>query len=143
MSKNAHIEIVRNGLRVFNRNAGVLKSDPYDLGLPLSHCSALIDIEKHRSLNPNKLATLLHLDKSSVSRMLINLKKKGLIDISPNPNDGRGKSLSLTNKGLKYVEKINDASNQYVINLFQEVTAQQRQVLVNAFQILSDALNNN
>jgi DNA-binding MarR family transcriptional regulator len=137
MDKNKQIEVVRNGLRKFNRKAGVLKSDPYGIGLSLSHCSALIDIERNGTMKPSELTSRLLLDKSTVSRLLNNLQIKGLIQVSSDNEDGRGKMLSITSKGKKMVEIINDVSNRSVKDLFEKLSKQERKTVVNAFELLS------
>jgi DNA-binding MarR family transcriptional regulator len=134
---NENIEAVRNGLRQFNRKAGVLKSDPYGIGLSLSHCSALIDIDKNPGIKPSVLTSLLHLEKSTVSRLLENLEKKGFVHIKNDALDGRGKTLTITSKGRKMVEVINDASNKSVEDLFKKISSQERQIIVRAFELIS------
>jgi DNA-binding MarR family transcriptional regulator len=134
------IDTVRNGLRTLNRSAGVLKSDPYGIGLPLSHCSALIDIHRNESLKPNALTTLLHLDKSTVSRILLNLAAKNLIKVSSDSQDGRGKVITLTSKGYKLVDIINEVSNISIQNIFEKLTAQERQTVTQAFGLITRAL---
>jgi DNA-binding MarR family transcriptional regulator len=141
MEKDKQIETVRNGLRHFNRKAGVLKSDPYGIGLSLSHCSALIDIERHGTIKPNELTTLLLLDKSTVSRLLSNLVAKDLIRTSNDTDDGRGKVLTLTSKGKKLVEVINEVSNDSVLSVFKNLTPQEKQTVVTAFQLISKAID--
>lgn len=107
-------EIFREALRVINRRAGVLKSDPYEIGLSLTQGSALVDIGRYGPLKPNDLVRLLHLEKSSVSRLLKGLGDKGFILIGDNKGDGRSKMISLTRSGQKAVEAINRQSNALV-----------------------------
>ena len=143
MDKNTQIEVVRNGLRLFNRKAGVLKSDPYGIGLPLSHCSALIDINRKNSLKPSELTSLLLLDKSTISRILINLESKDLIKILTDDKDGRSKVLSLTSKGRKLVDIIDDVSNETVRDVFQKLNLQERQAVAHAFNLILQTFESN
>lgn len=143
MVKNTQIEVVRNGLRLFNRKAGVLKSDPYGIGLPLSHCSALIDINRNNSLKPSELTSLLLLDKSTISRILINLESKELIKILTDNKDGRSKVLSLTSKGRKLVDIIDDVSNEKVRDVFQKLNQQERQAIAHAFNLILQTFESN
>jgi DNA-binding MarR family transcriptional regulator len=141
MEKTKQIEVIRNGLRQFNRRAGILKSDPYGIGLSLSHCSALIDIERNGSIKPSALTELLLLEKSTVSRLLSNLEAKDLIRTMTDSKDARGKVLTLTSKGKKLVEIINEVSNESVLSVFKNLTSQEQQTIVNAFQLISKVID--
>lgn len=136
----SHIETVRNGLRVLNRKAGVLKSDPYGIGLPLSHCSTLVDISRHGHIRPNQLIALLMLDKSTISRIIANLESKDLIKVTSDTEDARSKVLALTQKGKKLVEIINDVSNDTVRELFENLSPKERQMIAESFGLILKVL---
>jgi DNA-binding MarR family transcriptional regulator len=51
------------------------------------------------SMSPGQLARILHVDPSSVSATLRYLTRRGLIQRSPDPRDGRRVQLGLTEKG--------------------------------------------
>lgn len=139
--EKSQIETVRNGLRVLNRKAGVLKADPYGIGLPLSHCSTLVDINRQGPMKPNELLPLLLLDKSTISRIISSLESKNLIKVSSDLNDGRGKVLTLTQKGKKLVEIINEVSNETVKEVFQYLSAKERQTVSEGFHLILQSLD--
>jgi len=128
------IRVVRDGLRRFNRRAGVLKSDPYELSLSLSQSSALIDISRFNELRVYELVDLLHLEKSSVSRLVTVLEERGFIKAKDNPTDGRSKVLVLTEAGKKAVDQINDISNKAVTELFQKLNIKDQKLIATAFE---------
>jgi DNA-binding MarR family transcriptional regulator len=135
-----HIQIIRNGLRRFNRWAGVLKTDPYDIGLSLSQSSALVDIERHGTLKPQELAQLLNLDKSSVSRLIGVLDSKNLIKISDDLEDKRSKNLNLTANGKEMVRKIHKVSNRSVVEALDLLNEKERLEIARAFEKLAQAV---
>ncbi|MGE0633590.1 MAG: MarR family winged helix-turn-helix transcriptional regulator [Pseudobdellovibrionaceae bacterium] len=141
MTKAEKIKQVRDALRVFNREAGVLKADPYGIGLPLSQASALIDIERFGSLRPNDLVQLLKLEKSSVSRLISVLEDKDFIAISDDKKDRRSKTLSLTNKGRRAVQTINEASNNLVARTLELLSAQEQKEIVDALAKMARAVD--
>jgi DNA-binding MarR family transcriptional regulator len=140
MKNEEQIKVVRDGLRKFNRRAGVLKSDPYGIGLTLSQSSALIDIERFGTVKANDLVRLLHLEKSSVSRLVMVLQERGLVKISDDPSDGRSKVLSLTKAGEKAVNVINEASNLSIQEAFSKMDTKTKQEVSFAFEKLIKAI---
>jgi DNA-binding MarR family transcriptional regulator len=134
--KSKDVQSVRECLRQFNRYAGVLKTDPYGIGLTLTQGSALVDIERHGSLRPNDLVRLLNLEKSSISRMVSGLTASGYIDIRPDPMDGRAKMLTLTKLGKKVADKINELANKSVKDILGQLTADDQKKVANAFEDL-------
>lgn len=134
------VELIRESLRRFNRRAGVLKSDPYKIGLSLSQSSALVDIERFGTLKSNDLVRLLHLDKSTVSRMLEGLQEKKLITVSDNPTDRRSRNLTLTISGKKAVKTIHEASNKSVTDVLCFLDRNEQKALALAFKSLQKAV---
>lgn len=135
------VETIREALRKFNRRAGVLKSDPYGIGLSLSQSSALVDIGRFDQLKAGDLVRLLRLDKSSVSRMLDVLLEKRLITASHDPADGRSKILALTANGKKAVLTIHELSNKSVTDILNHLNLKEQQTLVTAFKSLGIAVD--
>jgi DNA-binding MarR family transcriptional regulator len=137
------MEIVREALRHINRRAGVLKADPYGIGLSLSQGSALVDIERFGSLRPNDLVRLLHLEKSSVSRLLTTLVERDLIAVGDDQKDGRSKIVTLTRSGRKAVQVINNQSNGLVREVLDALSLPERKKIVTALGKLVHAFDKN
>jgi len=134
------VQTIRNGLRRFNRWAGVLKTDPYEIGLSLSQSSALVDIERSGKLKPQELAHLLNLDKSSVSRLIAVLESKNLIKVTNDSDDKRSKDLTLTTKGKEMVQKIHRISDQSVVEALNLLGEKDRTEIALAFEKLAHAV---
>lgn len=135
------VAAIREALRKFNRRAGVLKSDPYGIGLSLSQSSALVDIGRFGRLKSNDLVRLLRLDKSSVSRMVDVLIEKKLISVSDDSADGRSKILTLTASGKKVVLTINDLSDKSVTDVLKNLDLKDQRALAVAFESLGIAVD--
>lgn len=133
------ITTIRDGLRQFNRFAGVLKTDPYGIGLTLSQSSALVDLERFESLKPLELARHLQLEKSSITRLVEVLASKHLISITADPKDKRSKTLRLTEKGKKAVKKIHQISDQTVKDVLKNIPEKEHAEIAQAFKRLSAA----
>lgn len=137
---NRRVQSVRNGLRTFNRWAGVLNPDPYGLGLSLSQCGALVDLERFGSLRPAALASLLKLDRSTVSRLISVLLDKRFIAVSESAEDKRGKVISLTQKGQKALAEIHRISNESITSAFRFLDNKDQEEVSRAFDKLSHAV---
>jgi DNA-binding MarR family transcriptional regulator len=76
----------------------------YDVSV--TQCYALSAIIKHRSMTLNRLAQEMYLDKSTASRVVGSLERKGYVRRSVDPKDARALSLEATKKGLKLHSQI-------------------------------------
>lgn len=137
---NKKVDIIRTGLRKFNRWARVLSTDPYELGLSLSQSGALVDLERCGNLRPAALAKLLKLDRSSVSRLIAKLSNDGLIAIAGIDQDGRGKTIRLAPKGIIALKKIHQISNDSVLKVFEFLSNRDQDEIVKAFEKIARAV---
>ncbi|MBC7864631.1 MAG: MarR family transcriptional regulator [Bacteroidia bacterium] len=76
------------------------------LGLTNEQVRMLLNLKGAGSINQRGLAERLELEKSTFSRTLKGMIKKGFISAKGNPEDGRQFILSLTQKGENKVGKI-------------------------------------
>lgn len=72
----------------------------------VTQCYALEVLARHRSksMTLNELATRLSLDKSTGSRVIDALERKGYVARSPHPQDGRSVELRITRSGRQLYE---------------------------------------
>lgn len=76
----------------------------YDISV--TQCYALSSIIKHGPITLNDLAGELYLDKSTASRVVGSLVRKGYVSRAVDPEDGRAVRLMATRKGLALESKI-------------------------------------
>ena len=65
----------------------------------LSHFSVLSHLQGVSTSNPAKLAEVFQVARPSMTNTLTKLEKAKFIRISPDPNDGRAKHVTITEKG--------------------------------------------
>jgi MarR family transcriptional regulator, 2-MHQ and catechol-resistance regulon repressor len=67
--------------------------------ISVTQCYALEALARRRSMTLNELATALSLDKSTSSRVVDALERKGYVARLPHPDDGRAVELKITRLG--------------------------------------------
>lgn len=80
-------------------------------------------IKKHPGLIQRELSDFFHLRNASVTNMLKNLERDGLIVRKVDPNSARNKRIYLTEKGEKIAQEIDDQMdnlNQQIIDRLDE-----------------------
>jgi MarR family transcriptional regulator, 2-MHQ and catechol-resistance regulon repressor len=90
----------------------------YDVSV--TQCYALEAVVLHGSLTLNQLAAHMYLDKSTTSRVVDALQKKGYVERRENPEDRRALQLEAT-----------DAGRQLHARIEADILAQERQLLGN------------
>jgi DNA-binding MarR family transcriptional regulator len=74
----------------------------------VTQCYALETLVEHGSMRLSALADRLFLDKSTTSRVVTTLVKKGYVEQGPDAQDGRAIALSATRKGRTLCARISD-----------------------------------
>jgi DNA-binding MarR family transcriptional regulator len=81
--------------------------------ISVTQCHALETTAEHGPLRLSALAQRLFLDKSTTSRVVSSLKRKGYLQQQPDPSDARATVLSATRAGRTLCARINaDLVNQ-------------------------------
>jgi DNA-binding MarR family transcriptional regulator len=68
-------------------------------GINLTEWLVIVTLARHPSIGPSEVSRLTGLHKTTVSRVLSQLRAKGYLDQVADPQDGRGKILNLTRAG--------------------------------------------
>ncbi len=71
------------------------------------------------SMRITELATCIHLDTSTVSRHLTQLERAGLIERSPDPQDGRAQRVGLSAEGRRQLRAAMDRRRELMISSLQ------------------------
>ena len=101
--------------------------------ISVTQCYALETLVEHGSMRLSALAEQLFLDKSTTSRVVATLVKKGYVEQGPDAEDGRAITLSATRKGRNLCTRITgdlvDQQRQLLQDLDPDVRAGVVQVL--------------
>jgi DNA-binding MarR family transcriptional regulator len=97
----------------------------------------LLSIDPKTGTPSTALGPKMVMEATSLSRILKSMEEKGLIERKPNPNDGRGVLIYLTDFGL---EKRND-SKDVVLNFNEAVKNHVSEEKLNAFFEVTETIN--
>lgn len=95
-------------------------------------------LSNHPDVTQNKLACLTNRDKTSMTRLIHTLEKKGLIARISARNDKRINQLQLTPKGLQMLNKAEQIFMQLVIQLQHGLSEQEIENLINVLKKIQD-----
>lgn len=107
-------------------------------GLSVNECYALQTILRHRGMTQNELAAALLLDKSTTSRLVASMEDAGLLQRSPDPQDGRAQRLQATRTGRRLHERIHRDLLERQVVLIADLPAEARRAAVVVLQRLAD-----
>ncbi len=108
----------------------------------MAQCHALLEIEELGEAITIQLAKNLLLDKSTLSRTVDNLVKRGLVERKQHPTDRRYTTLFLTDKGVRICDEINRANDDTYEKILSELPSNEIQKIMENFEQLVKILNN-
>ncbi len=109
----------------------------YDVSV--TQCYALEVLTEQGPSRSQALADALRLDKSTTTRVVDALVRKGYVERLPDPEDARAVSLRVTREGRKLYEKINGELVQQQIDLLRDLDPQVRAGATEIIQRLARA----
>jgi DNA-binding MarR family transcriptional regulator len=111
-------------------------ADLHDLSLVQMR---LLGILRDRAPAMLAVATVLHLDKSSVTGLVDRAERRGLVCRSTTPEDGRAVRVALTARGRQLAQKLTKQVDRELARLVEGLSEAQRQALLTiASQIVGD-----
>lgn len=138
---HSDILAVRDASRRMVRELGFMQATLAETDLPPSAVHAIMEIGNHGSVTANRLTHALLLEKSTVSRMLARLVRRGLVEEEPSNRDGRAKILSLTLSGRLLLGDINRFADRRVCHALNALNRSARQRVVAGLADYADALH--
>lgn len=121
-------------IRAFNRwytdFIGLLNKHLLDSHYSLAEARLLYEINAAGTIRASQLMTILHIDKSYLSRLLRGLERAKLVSRRPSAQDARAVQLSLSEKGRRVFATLDGASDLQITSLLQPLNENQRGRLV-------------
>ena len=98
----------------------------------------LLNIDREKGTPSTALGPMMGMEATSLSRILKSMEAKGLIERKPNPEDGRGVIISLTDFGLEKREY----SKERVITFNETIKKQVSKEQLDHFYEVAEVINN-
>ena len=126
-------------IRAFGLHHG--EQTPCGVNISVSEAHTLTELARTEGLSQSELVSFLKLEKSTVSRLIQNLDKRGWLVRNPHPSDGRAQLLTLTPEGKKKASEVARARRAKFDALTNALPEAKRGAVLSALAILTEALN--
>ena len=141
MSTTTVITKIRSASREIVRQLGLLENKFASIG-SVSQCHAIVELHFQGKMNLNQLSEALNLEKSTTSRLVMQLEEDGICNLETGRSDRRNKIISITQKGADLVQQINAESNKQVKQALQTLSEEERNMVVVGLTLYAQALKN-
>ena len=129
MAELSLIDDIRAASRLMVRELGFMDATVAASDYPPSAVHTILEIGIRGPMTSGDISDFLHLEKSSVSRLVRKLIDCGELRETPDEQDARSKLLSLTTKGRRTLEALHAFGRQQVRGALAALTeAEQRKV---------------
>lgn len=132
----------REAIRILNRKLGVIEEGGFFCcGVTFSQCHALIEIGRAQTISLCKLAEVLSLDDSTMSRTVNNLVNGKLAVRDTDPNDRRCLTIRLTEAGQKLFEQAESVMDGYFEEIFERIPEGKRKHVLEDLGLILKAVD--
>jgi DNA-binding MarR family transcriptional regulator len=129
--RRKHITEVRAFNRFYTPIIGLLDQHILESHYSLPEVRILYELYHSDNLMANDIIASLQIDKGYLSRILQQFQKKKLVTKKWSVKDGRAAHLTLTEKGKKEFEELNEASDRQIKSILEMLTEEECNRLVN------------
>jgi len=105
--------------------------------------SALATVERHGPLTPSELAEAERVKRPTATRVLRGLTEAGLVERTPDPDDGRCAVVSVTAAGRERLRRLRGRKNAFLARRMRDLPADEVETLERAAGILERLLEEN
>ena len=127
--------IVRTARRLRQEAAGAAGQ------LTPTAAAALATVGRHGPLTPSELAEIERVKRPTATRTLRLLTEAGLVERTPDPDDGRSALVSVTATGRDRLRRLRGRKNAYLARSMRELPAADVETLERAAAILERVLD--
>lgn len=131
---------LRHASRELVRELGFLQDKDAATSLSHSHCHAMIGIEARATVAQAELPALLRLDKSTTSRIVADLVRRGWLRARASRADARARNLTLTASGRAQVKVVHREANARVELALGTLGEDERRVVLRGMELYAGAL---
>lgn len=130
------VKIFREYTRQLEIQLGnINKTDCCCCNVTTSQCFVIVEVGRHPGISVKELSTILHMDKSSVSRIVDELVRKEYIERKSSEVDRRWVVLNLLPKGQQHFEKIENDMDLKFKEIFHQIPEEKQDQVIEALQL--------
>ncbi|WP_316232350.1 MarR family winged helix-turn-helix transcriptional regulator [Bradyrhizobium sp. SZCCHNR1051] len=134
------VDDIRAASRLMVRELGFMETTLAATDHPPSAVHTILEIGLRGPLTAMQLGTILHLEKSSISRMVRKLIDSGELQETTDPDDARSKPLCLTAKGRKTLAALHAFGRQQVQGALSSLSKAERRTVRDGLLLYARAL---
>lgn len=117
-------------LRLAVQKHAVIFQNHAPLDLTPTQFAALVRLAQLGECSQNELGRRTAMDVATIKGVVDRLRKKGLVDMSSDPNDKRRSLLSVTEAGQKGLKTLHDAGHDISGETLKPLTPREQEVLL-------------
>jgi DNA-binding MarR family transcriptional regulator len=136
MTKQNIIRNFRQNLRHFERELEVQNNSSSCCGVTLAQCHTLLELDHKDDITLNELCKKLFLDKSTLSRTIEGLVKRGLVSRETPKDNRRVIRIKLTPGGKSVCNRINKGNDDYFKKVLDTLTSKEINQFLESFNKL-------
>lgn len=125
------------------RAFGLHRSDRTPCGQPVSvaEAHALMELAQREPLLQKELVSCLRLEKSTVSRLVGAMERRGWVERDRCPRDGRAIELRLTDAGQKAATNLAESRRAKFARVLEAIPEEERESIMQALSTLEEAMS--
>jgi DNA-binding MarR family transcriptional regulator/N-acetylglutamate synthase-like GNAT family acetyltransferase len=137
----AKINTMRRFNRFYTKQLGILNEGLLESPFSLMEARVLYELAHNEKTTATDLANELGIDAGYLSRTVRNFETRKLIRKEVSEKDARQSILSLTSRGQKEFEKLNQLSRNQILEILNDLTIVEQERLLAAMKTIEDSLN--
>jgi DNA-binding MarR family transcriptional regulator/GNAT superfamily N-acetyltransferase len=134
------VDAVRRFNRFYTKQIGVLEEHLLKSPFSLAEARVVYELAQHEWTTATALITELGLDAGYLSRILLGLQKRRLLERKPSETDGRQSLLRLTASGKEAFSSINRDAARDVVAMLKDLPEESQSLAVAAMQTIERLL---
>ncbi|WP_067536958.1 MarR family winged helix-turn-helix transcriptional regulator [Nocardia crassostreae] len=141
-AESPNVDRLQNSVVAFVRAFGLHQPDstPCGQAIPVSQAHALTELAARQPINQSELGSVLRLTKSTVSRMVGLMERRGWVERERGAAaDGRMVLLRLTPDGERVAAAVSTARRARMETFFERIPEAQRDAVLQALSVLTEA----
>ncbi len=136
----ARIDAVRAFNRFFTGHVGALDESMLESGFTLAEARLLYELDRSPRVSAGELAQRLRMDPAYLSRLIKGFRKRGLLLVERDPEDGRRQCLSLNAAGKAAFAPLAAGSRARVAAILGKLSAAEQDRLIASMEAITELL---